>query len=111
MFGKSDNNVVSARSQGVRSNSAAPLPTRGEAKTVTAVAEASLVFAQYYDADGVQKNGMFFKMGDEYYSTKDNDEWTKRLAPALPWMKKALDRAAEGRQPVPVATVDNVDVD
>lgn len=111
MFGKSANNVVAARSQGVRSNATEPLPARGEPNTVTNVASAEVVFVQYYDGTGAQKTGLFFKLGDEYYGTKDNAEWTKNLATVTPWMKRALERTTDAAKPVQLPVTDNVDVD
>lgn len=111
MFGKSSNDVVSARSQGVRTNAGEPTPSRGEPNTLVNAAEGSIVFVEYFDGTGAKKTTMLFKLGDEYYGTKDGDEWTKRLQPAVTWMKKALDRAVDARKPVEVPTVDNVDVD
>ena len=84
-------------------NSAAP-------STVTQVAEAKVVFVQYNDERGRPQTAMFFKVGDNYVTTKDTADWCRSLRPMTNWMRKQLESKLAEQSTPAVPAEDTVKV-
>jgi hypothetical protein len=84
---------------------------RGLPNTVTGVAEATVVFVWHNDVKGNPSLAMYFKVGDDYYSTPDTTEWCGRLRPMAEWMRKELDgKARVSISAEQIAKTDSVDI-
>lgn len=105
------NNVLAARMAGVRVASDSTPASRGKPNTVTGVVEAAAVFVWHNDMKGDAALAMYFKVGEEYFSTPDTVQWCERLRPMADWMRKEL----EGRRQAVLSTAqipstDSVDI-
>jgi hypothetical protein len=110
-IGGSGSNVLATRLAGVKVAVDSTPSQHGTPNTVTGLVEATVVFVWHNDVKGNSSLAMYFKVGDDYYSTPDTTEWCGRLRPMAEWMRKGL----EGKARVSVsaeqlAKTDSVDV-
>jgi hypothetical protein len=88
--GGNSTNVLAARMAGVKVAIDGTPAQRGLPNKVTGVAEASVLFVWHNDLRGEPALAMYFKVGDNYYSTADTTEWCERLRPMAEWMRKEI---------------------
>lgn len=84
------NNVLATRMTGVRVATDGTPAQRGQPNTVTGIVEASVVFVWHNDMRGNAALAMYFKVGQDYYSTPDTTEWCDKLRPMADWMRKEI---------------------
>ena len=108
MFGK-NNGALAQRMAGVMVPTTGD-GTRGAPRKLQAAAKADVILAQYTDINGQVQAGLFFKIGDEYYSTKDTELWCKTLQPMSAWLKVQVEEAFAQQAPADLPKDDAVDV-
>jgi len=110
-IGGNSNNVLAARMAGVRVATDGTPAQRGQPNKVTGVVEASVVFVWHNDMRGNAALAMYFKVGNDYYSTPDTTEWCDKLRPMAEWMKKEIAaKSAMQTSAEQIPKTDSVDV-
>lgn len=105
------NSPLAARMAGVRvAREGTSDSDRGEPLKVIGVTEATWVVVAFCDERGVPCNGLFLKVGEDYYSTKDTVQWCSSLLPMNSRLRQQLNDRKKQSAPVEIPAADDVDV-
>lgn len=82
--------VVNSRMQGVQPASNHVIE-RGEPKKLRGLMRADVLFAEYTDAKGEVRQGMYFLLGDQLLGTVDTEEWCRtKVKPVSKWLAEQI---------------------
>lgn len=80
----------------------------GTANTVISAAPVEFVAVEYYDGEGRRRRDVLMKLGDEYYTPPNSQEWAGSLKSVRPWLRDGTRK----KMPVngPVTATDEVSI-
>lgn len=107
----SSNNALGTRLSGVKiARDGTGSSERGEPQKVLGAVEATWVVVAFNDERGTPCHGLFLKVGEQYYASKDTVQWCASLLPMNEWIRKQLEQRRKQEAPVELPAQDSVDV-